>query len=372
MWSPTAHPERQPVRLAATRTGPEVAAILGGCRHGQVLAVLPAVAYLALDRGLLCLARRGVETGPFSIELPIPPGVDLHRLGIDRGDPVQADAGRLEIPGRLQVQLAAARPWRPAPWPERPDRDRIARGLGSLRRLRPPEPDGRPGCDAEGRVPGCDPAAGIALTLTAALAAAGPFAAAAAAGRFEDTSWARPLLGLGPGLTPSGDDILVGFLLGLHAAGAGWAAELLWREIRHEAASATHPISLTFLASAARGQGVACLHDAIGGILAGGLPGAVLDRLSALGRTTGRDAMRGATTALAAWTGMAEAASLSPRAACRPDDGATESRPRTRPGNRGRPAARTRRPGAGCSSAEIRVGTPGRGRNPTGTGRGDR
>ena len=329
MWSPTAHPERQPVQLAATRTGPEVAAILGGCRHGQVLAVLPAVAYLALDRGLLCLARMGVEPGPFSIELPVPPGIDLCRLGIDRGDSVRVDARRLEIPGRLQLELAAARPWRPAPWPDPPDRDRIARGLGSLRR---PEPEGRPGCGAGGRLRECDPAAGIGRTLEASLAAAGPFAAAAAAGRFADTSWARPLLGLGPGLTPTGDDILVGFLLGLHAAGAGWAAEGLWREIRHEAASATHPISLAFLASAARGKGVACLHDAIGGILCGRVPGSVLDRLSALGRTTGRDAMRGATTALAAWTGTAGAASLAPRGAWRQDAGAMESRSGVRPG----------------------------------------
>lgn len=69
---------------------------------------------------------------------------------------------------------------------------------------------------------------------------------------------ARPLIGLGPGLTPSGDDFLVGYLAGLWCTARGKLPRMqflndLTVELS-EAASATNPISRAPLQSVANGH----------------------------------------------------------------------------------------------------------------------
>jgi hypothetical protein len=66
----------------------------------------------------------------------------------------------------------------------------------------------------------------------------------------------RPLLGLGPGLTPAGDDVLVGWLAGLWASG-GQGRRLLaavGRELAAAAAERTGALSRAFLLAAVDGQ----------------------------------------------------------------------------------------------------------------------
>src|SRR5262249_42586767 len=63
------------------------------------------------------------------------------------------------------------------------------------------------------------------------------------------------LLGLGPGLTPSGDDVLCGVLVALHALGEPRAAGKLGDAIAAETRRATTPLSGAFLAAAAQGMG---------------------------------------------------------------------------------------------------------------------
>lgn len=68
----------------------------------------------------------------------------------------------------------------------------------------------------------------------------------------------RPLIGLGPGLTPSGDDFLTGYMAGLWCTSAGklprmWFLNALAFELS-EAAWKTNPISRASLQSAAKGH----------------------------------------------------------------------------------------------------------------------
>ena len=46
-----------------------------------------------------------------------------------------------------------------------------------------------------------------------------------------DTAWVGAMAGLGPGLTPSGDDFLGGMMVALHRVGEAAAAKLLWQSI---------------------------------------------------------------------------------------------------------------------------------------------
>ena len=70
------------------------------------------------------------------------------------------------------------------------------------------------------------------------------------------------LIGLGPGLTPSGDDFLIGMLITLGLLGEKKLSNLLAQEI-NKVASKTNEISQIHLKAAARGIGAAALHATI-------------------------------------------------------------------------------------------------------------
>ncbi len=76
---------------------------------------------------------------------------------------------------------------------------------------------------------------------------------------------AARLIGLGPGLTPSGDDALAGFLAGLHALDhpmAGFAIGAL-----NNLESRTSAVAATLLRQAAQGAFAECIHQALAGLL---------------------------------------------------------------------------------------------------------
>lgn len=109
------------------------------------------------------------------------------------------------------------------------------------------------------------------------------------------------LIGLGPGLTPSGDDVLIGVLLALAALGRSSARDALWA-VCNGALDRTGDISRVHLEAASRGYGAAVLHDAIHVVMSGNAENIrpALAAVSAVGHTSGRDGMAGALVALRA------------------------------------------------------------------------
>ena len=105
---------------------------------------------------------------------------------------------------------------------------------------------------------------------------------------------AAQLIGLGPGLTPSGDDFLGGVMLALHHAHRQTQARGLWRWLEPRL-SRTSAISGAHLAAAAAGEGHEALHAALRHLFqsAPGWP-AALERLDAIGHCSGWDALAGA------------------------------------------------------------------------------
>jgi hypothetical protein len=107
---------------------------------------------------------------------------------------------------------------------------------------------------------------------------------------------ARPLLGLGEGLTPSGDDLVGGALFAralLGPADSAWAAAAA--RIVAEAATRTHPLSARLLADLAAGEGWAPLHELAAALAASDRAAAVraARRLAALGHSSGWDIQAG-------------------------------------------------------------------------------
>jgi hypothetical protein len=173
--------------MSTRRAGPFAAEALMGDRRGFVVSVHARAVSLLLDDGpLVALLPAESLLHPWAVALAIPPR-DLAR--ITEGAPVRVSDGVVEA-GSLRIELAGLE----------------VVYLRLRRRLR------------------ALPVAGLkALArVTAAQTAAGPFepALAAALERFRVGGEIRDLaalVGLGEGLTPSGDDVLVGVLAGIDA-----------------------------------------------------------------------------------------------------------------------------------------------------------
>ena len=106
---------------------------------------------------------------------------------------------------------------------------------------------------------------------------------------------AAKLIGLGPGLTPSGDDYLGGVMVGLRWLGRGAQADSLWRWLEPLLESRTSAISAAHLAAAALGQAHEALHEVLDDLSAWQAPDLLpsLASLDAVGHTSGWDALAG-------------------------------------------------------------------------------
>lgn len=110
---------------------------------------------------------------------------------------------------------------------------------------------------------------------------------------------AAQLIGLGPGLTPSGDDYLGGVLVGLRWLGRGPQADSLWRWLEPRLPERTSAISAAHLAAAASGQVHEALHEVMDDLSAWQAPDLLpaLARLDTVGHTSGWDALAGTVAA---------------------------------------------------------------------------
>ena len=118
----------------------------------------------------------------------------------------------------------------------------------------------------------------------------------------EALSSLQSLLGLGPGLTPSGDDFLGGAMVALACLDMITLRDALWDVLAPLAVTRTTDISRAHLAAAAEGFGSAALHALLDAVMAGdadAIPPRVAT-LATIGHTSGWDAMAGAITMLQA------------------------------------------------------------------------
>ncbi len=236
--------------------------------RGRVRATFARCAYITVQEGpVLVLHATGRDHTPTSL---CPASWSPAASVIAVGDPVLGRAGHLKV-GELVLDVRGARVWRPArsPLPTTSLADPAI-----AHRLVPRAADQRTG--------------GLLPRLEHALARRD-------AARVERR--VASLVGLGPGLTPSGDDALVGLLAVLHRlAAAGEESPLtLLRPAVAEHAHRTGDISAHYLRLAAAGhvgERLTALCDA----LAAGARDAIESAAAAVlatGATSGADALLG-------------------------------------------------------------------------------
>ena len=127
-------------------------------------------------------------------------------------------------------------------------------------------------------------------------------------GNDEFPAAARRLVGLGPGLTPSGDDFWCGVMIALRAVSCSDILERVSGSVLELAEARTNKISRAHMECAAGGQGAQALHETISamGVADEVRLRSALRALDKLGHTSGWDSLAGVVCVLesvASWKG---------------------------------------------------------------------
>ncbi|MEV8632476.1 DUF2877 domain-containing protein [Streptosporangium sp. NPDC051023] len=255
-------------------------------RPARVLAAFPTGIYLEL-RTELEPHVIAVVSGD-AVRLPNAMVINDPLPRVSVGDEACVGDGSIEIGG---LGLRAHRWWDPAPPLGAIDPVRLASCLPVMTEL----------CDRSPRRPGLE--GNGAAELLAGGCAEGSL--------LHGVTAAEQLVGLGPGLTPSGDDMLAGLLVALRhlgtAAGvarAVWLADWLAAAVTFDARSRTTPISATLLHCAARGEASGEVLAVLRGVAGRQSLEAALHRLFQVGHTSGADLAWGVRVGLAAVVGL--------------------------------------------------------------------
>ncbi len=284
---PLAGPARSAASVqpgAARTAGPVIPGAAGtGLRHlldaprvpARVIAAFPSAVYLetraSVEPRVLAVATSDAVRLPNAVVIAAG-SRDRPLEGIGEGAEAWAGDGHVEV-GPLRVRVR--RWWDPSP----------ALGPLSLARL------DRGVRDLEAAVTGSrfglaghpDP------PLLAARCAAGDLAGAVEA--------AERIVGLGPGLTPSGDDVLAGLLVALrtlsssvqHGGTAGWLADWLGAAVTADADTRTTTLAASLLHCAAAGQASAEVAAVLRAVAGHEQTAPAARRLLAAGHTSGAD-----------------------------------------------------------------------------------
>lgn len=260
--------------------------------EGKVAAVFRRSFYIRGGGAWACIGGPDIGVGPLNIIVGL--RCDWTTL-VANGQPVRAEGDRVLI-GAVPLGLARAAIWSPPPAPGW-DPMRASAGLTNfddLIRLHSPPAEGL----------GVFAIAGAAPASLEARAAAAPAAALAQWIAAPDGSGPEvlPLLGLGPGLTPSGDDYLAGILAILHAVGLTEQRNRLWQVLSPALPLATGEISRAHLECAAEGRLAARQHLILNALLDGDRDAleSALRALAADSHTSSWDGLAGMVTALRA------------------------------------------------------------------------
>ena len=255
--------------------------------------------------GLVCFGPETMGAGPLNALCNLTDDVDWEASGLRPGTIVQIDQARLTLGDDVILSLAGASPWDPTPVPSTWTRRTLADGLDKLAAERHrfddvgwlagllSSDDTERSVDRVTQRAAHQPVAALKRWLNETIS--DPRCAP-----LHPPARIAGLIGLGEGLTPSGDDFIGGAMIALRELGRGDAADLLAGQMLPIAHERTNRISVAHLACAADGEGAAALHAAIAALCTERTPDLhrCLDDIDAIGHTSGWDALAGAVLVL--------------------------------------------------------------------------
>jgi uncharacterized protein DUF2877 len=281
-------------------------------RSARLAGVFARSLHLEAEGDFLCIGDAGICKGPLNAIVDIADWTRVAPRLPTAGGEAYIGAGSIEVRGRV-FGTAAASIWRPPSWPRRARGEDLDAALDLLAR----------------RAREQAPADGIIRIVVGSVDEPGsPFELVArpAVRQMRDWLTARlsmlqhgpapvGLLGLGPGLTPSGDDLLCGALVALHAIEQVDTARHIYAAITGAVATSTSALSLALLRAGAEGQCWEPLHATIIALLENKPVDRDLWALARIGHRSGWDALAGVVLVLQALRSVAGLPSLvAPRA----------------------------------------------------------
>lgn len=265
----------------------------------EVAAVFERSFHLRSGDLFVCVGEPAIGNGPLTLI------ADMRAAphGLRPGQPAHIAESQIEI-GAVTFTCERCEPWHPTRWPPAAAPGTLAWARQAVVR--------RAATDA--------PSEGFGLTLAEAKGPCDAFARIARRRLARLRSWlvesvaapgapadpVRDLVGLGPGLTPSGDDVLTGALalldaLAEHHANADAMRANLARAISDVPPGLTSPLSRCLLRVAAAGHVGERLHAAVSSCVTGDVDAAIA-AVRDVGHSSGWDMMAGIVTALDAVT----------------------------------------------------------------------
>ena len=278
------------VRLSAISVSRRVGRLLALAPRGSIIATFPRSCYVELGRRIIAVVAAELLNGPLNLVVALPPATTLTNLPV-RGA-VEVRARVLEIGGGWRIDTARAHLWDARLTP-------LAgtAGLGSRLASIQTMLDANAPPESIARARGQPERATDAMARLATGVRRGD---AAEAGRA-----AQDLAGLGPGLTPSGDDVLAGTLLAVAVLGPAHAQGFR-DSILASVRGRTTRISEAYLEAAAAGEAGEAWHRLLAILRADGAAGAADDLRAAVqcilafGETSGADMLAGFSLAMTA------------------------------------------------------------------------
>ena len=270
---------------------------------GRIAAVFDRSVYVDLGSQWICFGDATVGNGPVNLSLePTPYSGVFADLAVDQ--PVRVCAGAVHLGNRPLIIKTAAKVWSPPLVPCWTN-ESLMRGLDALNAI------------SRGRVP--RQGLGVFLYGHGAELSDPREAHVCALPVSELGRWllnhladkrcvegvpesAQQLIGLGPGLTPSGDDFLGGVLIALSLVHRQDIAALFYSDLYSHLLTRTGPISRSHLAAARAGQGLETLHLAINSVIEGngGVIPTRVHHIERIGSSSGWDALAGSCVVLRA------------------------------------------------------------------------
>jgi hypothetical protein len=280
---------------------------LGRPSQGQVAAVFDRSLYCLIDGEYVCVGVDSLSMCPLNVITSVPEGSAWSSYGFRIGMPVNVASDHMNIGSSFFLNLKDAPVWKPPPHSDL-FYEKVKEGLAALEEAIAgsiPQ-DGLGGLLAP-VVPGVDLSSKYLSHAAEALIPMKDWLKMALrdplGNRDPDIHAWQDLLGLGPGLTPSGDDLTGGMMLALHRLGQFSILRSLSTAVALVVDDRTNPISAAHLKAAMEGMGSEAVHRAMDSILAddrAGLP-AALGRVEKVGHTSGWDTLAGIVIVFRLW-----------------------------------------------------------------------
>ncbi|MGI9523639.1 MAG: DUF2877 domain-containing protein [Hyphomicrobiaceae bacterium] len=295
-----------PFEYRAMQVGCLVSQRLRQRYSGRVHAVFNSTFYVEVGSQLICLGSQKMTCGPLNIVTSAPTNTNWCSSGVYVGAAASLSPSRIRIANLLGFEISDCPVWSPRNVSGSIDPGDVERGLARFRKLAIPagpqqgmsrflNPEYSPGGgDIVGHA-ALQPVADARSWLLDAMNHNH-------LREIGDPIWMERLVGLGPGLTPSGDDFVGGLMIGLHVLGETSVQSALWHAVRRLGPQ-DNAISLAHLEAAAHGLGSEDIHSAVSAIIFnnGAEVQAAISDIADIGACSGWDIMTGVATVIECW-----------------------------------------------------------------------